>query len=80
MFCKHCRIKLPDGAGFCTGCGAKIETRPTAPRLASPVYCGELNNKRHKNGMGALMLLVSILLILLGIGHMALAVAGPLRV
>jgi hypothetical protein len=76
MFCKHCGIRIPDGAGFCTGCGAKIETRPTAPGLAPPVSRGEPKNKRRKKGMGALMLLVSILLILVGIGHMALAVAG----
>ena len=31
MHCIHCGAQLPDGAKFCTSCGARIDTVPAAP-------------------------------------------------
>lgn len=38
MLCKHCGSQLPNGADFCSNCGAKNEVS-AAPRpvMASPV-------------------------------------------
>ena len=45
MFCENCGAKLPDGAKFCAGCGAKTEpvqpvhaatAAPSPPRPAPP--------------------------------------------
>jgi hypothetical protein len=32
MFCENCGNKLPDGAKFCGGCGAKVEPAQAAPQ------------------------------------------------
>ena len=44
MFCENCGNKLPDGAKFCGGCGAKTEpvqpayTAADEPAQACPVH------------------------------------------
>ena len=30
MFCPKCGTQLPDGSGFCTGCGTKLSSAPRA--------------------------------------------------
>lgn len=62
MFCENCGTKLPDNAKFCVSCGASRWQEALEPS--------------KKKIMDFLMIPVAIILILLGIGSMALAVAG----
>lgn len=78
MFCKGCGTKLPDGAKFCTACGTQSRRQSSSKaKEAQPVapFHGSVN-RSCKNGRTALLLTVSIILILLGLGHMALSAAG----
>ncbi len=76
MFCKNCGLKLPDGAKFCAGCGAETGVRQVAPHPAPSVVQSVTAVKPRKKGMGSLMVIVSAFLIFIGLGYMALTVAG----
>ncbi len=76
MFCKNCGSKLPKEVGFCAGCGAKLIAQTSALR-ARPFLTHTAMRKPLKNvRMEWLLLPIAVLLILLGIGYMALAVTG----
>lgn len=54
MNCKHCNAKLPDGAGFCSACGRKVEpvsentvfcTNCGAPIGPGELFCGNCGTK-----------------------------------
>jgi hypothetical protein len=83
MYCKNCAAPLRDGAKFCPACGAKTEAQsvwaaapaPAQAPLPTASPAKSLTTPRKK-GLSALMLLVGALLIFIGAGHMALAVAG----
>lgn len=79
MFCRHCGIELSDGAKFCAGCGAQLPVRQAVPapapaRAMNPNTAAEA--PRKKGIMDYLMIPMAVILILIGIGHMALAVVG----
>ncbi|HNW03843.1 MAG TPA: zinc-ribbon domain-containing protein [Oscillospiraceae bacterium] len=82
MFCKNCGTGLSDGAKFCAACGAAVHaavpaapaSKPAPARAASPDTAA--NAPLKKGIMEYLMLPAAVILILIGIGHMALAVAG----
>lgn len=88
MFCRNCGTQLPDDAKFCVSCGTALRqeafaptpTRP-APRpdpIPAPAANRNIIEKKSlsKKIMDFLLIPVGIILILLGLGHMALAVAG----
>lgn len=76
MFCKHCGTKLLNGADFCSNCGAKTEAGEAVP-VAQTVSTRTVAQPPRKNKfMDLLMIPVAIILVLLGIGSLALTVAG----
>jgi hypothetical protein len=80
MFCKNCGTKLTDEAGFCTGCGAKIERTPNAPSQSepkpAPLPRAAVQKPLKDRIFNWLMIPVGILLLIMGLGHLSLAVAG----
>ena len=79
MFCRNCGIELSDSTKFCAGCGAQIPVRQVVPapapaRAANRNAAGKAPLKKRM--MDFLTIPVAIILLLMGIGHMALAVAG----
>lgn len=76
MFCKHCGTKLLKGADFCSNCGAKTEAGEAVP-VAQTVSTRTVAQPPRKNKfMDLLMIPVAVILILLGIGQLALSVVG----
>jgi hypothetical protein len=76
MFCRHCGTENPAQAGFCSGCGAKTGDQRAAPQ---PIPAPERPSPRQplKNKLIDLLIIpVAVILILLGIGQLALGVAG----
>lgn len=46
MFCRHCRIQVPDGVTFCPVCGREIrESMPLLKRMPSLI-----RNRDEKSG------------------------------
>lgn len=83
MFCHQCGNRTNENASFCTVCGAVLqaETQQSSTASASvsaPVRSrSTTKNKQRKNGvMNILLIAVSIILVLMGIGQMALMIAG----
>jgi hypothetical protein len=87
MFCEKCGNKLPDEANFCVNCGAArrqeafAPARPVAPPADSALeQAGNgstaQNGPRGKKIMDLLLIPVGLIMILLGIGGMALIVSG----
>jgi hypothetical protein len=76
MFCRHCGTENPAQAGFCSGCGAKAGAQTAAsqpiPAPKRPSARQPLKNKL----MDLLMIPVAVILILLGIGQLALGAVG----
>ncbi len=76
MFCRHCGTKNPAQAGFCSGCGAKAGAQKGAPQpIPAPKRPSERQTLKNKL-MDLLIIPVAVILILLGIGQLALGVAG----
>lgn len=88
MFCVNCGAKLKDGDKFCVSCGVSLRPKdhepPSTPTGSSPVslpaQAGSNNTVVHgrlrKKIMDKVMIPLAIILILLGIGNMALTVTG----
>lgn len=76
MFCKHCGTKLLTGADFCSNCGAKTKAGVAVP-VAQTVSTRTVAQPLRKNKfMDLLMIPAAVILILFGIGQLALGVAG----
>lgn len=64
MYCGNCGAKLPEGVSFCTKCGEKIFSAPTATSGATP----QTENTQAKNykaiGMGAVAVVLVLVIIL----------------
>ena len=57
MFCTRCGTKLPEGAGFCPGCGAPVDNSPPDPQAnqadwhrQSQYYGGQPNYGQNQTG------------------------------
>lgn len=74
MFCENCGTKLPIGAKYCVSCGLDRRRGSIAPQGVDRNTV--VNAPPKKKIMDLLMIPVAIILILMGIGSMALAVAG----
>lgn len=75
IFCVHCGKQLQPGAAFCSGCGVKAENRPET--LPDPPSNRPFQKKPLKGRiMDFVVILVASVLILMGIGSMALTVVG----
>ncbi|NLT13198.1 MAG: zinc-ribbon domain-containing protein, partial [Clostridiales bacterium] len=76
IFCVHCGKQLQPGTAFCSGCGAKAEGRQETPRSELPPT--RLSQQKPIKGrvMDFVVISVAIILILMGIGSMALTVVG----
>lgn len=83
MFCRQCGNRINENASFCPACGAALQTEAqpfstaSAP-VSAPVRSSYSTKKNQpKDGlMNILLIAVSVILILLGIGQMALMIAG----
>ncbi len=66
MICKNCNAQIPDGAAFCTECGAKIESAVTPEINAPYIYDGggrsalQAVKDRKKRKGGAFVLVLGI--------------------
>lgn len=65
MFCENCGNKLPEGAKFCGGCGAKtgpVQSANTAPAEPAPpqpsAYSGQPGSEPLRVGQYIVMLLL----------------------
>jgi len=82
MFCRQCGNRINENASFCPVCGAalQIEAQQSITSAPAPVTVGSgynAKNKQRKNGATKILLIaVSVILILMGIGSMALSVVG----
>ena len=82
MFCKRCGTELQAGGSFCSSCGAKTDAiwpdAKQAPRSSqsSPSSPSAARQSLKNKLMDWVLLAVSVLVILLGIGYLGLAVAG----
>jgi len=76
MFCKHCGTKLLKGADFCSNCGAKTEAGEAVPVVQTVSTRTVAQPPRKNKFMDLLMIPAAVILILLGIGQLALGVAG----
>jgi hypothetical protein len=67
MFCHKCGKELPEGSGFCSGCGANIGS---APNTQSYAAASAAKPKKKKTGLivGGLIILVIIIAIAAGGG------------
>jgi len=82
VFCPNCGNWINENARYCTSCGAAVHTaipivstpEPGSARAANPNVSGKapLKNKL----IDLLMIPIAVILILMGIGHMALAIVG----
>jgi hypothetical protein len=76
MFCRHCGTENPAQAEFCSGCGAKKGAQMTAPQpMPAPKRSFARQPLKNKL-MDLLMIPAAVILILLGIGQLALGVVG----
>lgn len=50
MFCKNCGKELPDGAKFCTGCGATVDGAQNDGASGQTTYTGTVNGSGNANG------------------------------
>ena len=75
-FCKNCGAQLKPDVKFCASCGAKTGAQPAAlqsmPAPEHPSVRQPINNKL----MDLLMIPIAVILVLLGIGQLALSVVG----
>ncbi len=79
MFCRHCGAQLQAGAGFCSNCGAarRREDSVLPPAPAVPASSRPAPRKPLKDRiMDSMLIPVAIILLLMGIGSMALSVVG----
>jgi hypothetical protein len=76
MFCRHCGTENPAQAEFCSGCGAKKGAQPAAPQpISAPKHPSARQPLKNKL-MDLLMIPAALILILLGIGQLALGMVG----
>jgi hypothetical protein len=76
MFCSNCGPEISAQDSFCSGCGAKTGAQPTAPQ-STPVTKPPSAQPPLKNKLLELLMIpVAVILILLGIGQLALSVVG----
>ncbi len=73
MFCRKCGKQLPDGARFCTGCGANLEETPVTPvtpvETAAPVAAPEAPAAAPKKlNVKKLAIFIIVPLLIIGIG------------
>lgn len=78
MFCSQCGSSMKNEMNFCSSCRAKTEAGEVVQvsQTASPRTVGQ--PPRKNKFMDLLVIPVAIILILIGTGHMALAVVGRL--
>jgi hypothetical protein len=76
MFCIHCGKQLQAGAAFCSGCGAKTGDLSEAPRSEPPLTHPSHQKPLKGRIMGFVVIAIAMILILMGIGSMALSIVG----
>jgi len=76
VYCGHCGAVLTDGAKYCAVCGAKTGAQTPAGQPGESASRPNARRKQKCKAVDWLLLCVAAVLIFLGVGHLALAVAG----
>ena len=82
MFCSNCGNQINENARYCAFCGAKQRQEdsvlPPSPMPAVPVSGRPAAQRTPFKGrvIGLLMIFVAVILILMGVGQLALSVMG----
>lgn len=62
MFCRNCGFQMPDGAGFCTNCGAALTASEPAPAPAPAAQPAPAPAPQKKSSKAALWIILGVLL------------------